>query len=83
MDGTKCLEMMNQLEANRISSRLQELHGYYSNYFSYEEAAQLAERASGFRLFRCPGCLVIVSALPIGHLARLTQEPADFTWSSA
>jgi len=47
---TNYFKLTNQLQEGYISSRLQELCGYYSNRLSYEEVAFLVERITGDKL---------------------------------
>ncbi len=60
--STSYFKMTNQLQEGFISSRLQELCGYYSNRLSYEEVAGLVERVSGARLLSDQKIGQIVSA---------------------
>jgi hypothetical protein len=67
---TNYFELTNQLQEGYVSSRLQELCGYYSNRISYEEVAKLVERVSGKRLLSDQKIGQIVSAKAL----KISQE---------
>lgn len=60
--STSYFKMTNQLEEGFISSRLQELCGYYSNRLSYEEVAGLVKRIAGEKLLSDQKIGQVVSA---------------------
>jgi hypothetical protein len=67
--STNYFELTNQLQQSYVSSRLQELCGYYSNRLSYEEVALLVERVSGERLLsdQKTGQIVSTKALQLSQ----------------
>ena len=67
---TNYFKLTNQLQEGYISSRLQELCGYYSNRLSYEEVAFLVERITGDKLLSDQKIGQIVSAKAL----KISQE---------
>ncbi len=67
---TNYLVLTNELQEGYVSSRLQELCGYYSNRLSYEEVSLIVERVSGERLLSNQKIAQVVSSKAL----KLSQE---------
>ncbi len=75
---TNYLALTNQLQEGYVSSRLQELCGYYSNRMSYEEVALLVERVSGERLLSDQKIGQIVSAKALKFSQEIYKSTKTF-----